>query len=527
MKIAYSYTRFSSLGQKDGSSEEGQQKNIEEYAARNGMTLVECIVDRARSASKGHHRSKGNLKRFEEAVSAGLIKSGSHLLIDKLDRLTRQQPITVAQPLIVKILQAGITIHTVMHGTVLRPESVEDQGAMHALLAELFSGYLYTRDLGIRIRRGKAKNEAKAREEGKAVTSLAPYWLKAIPGSKVEAHPDRAAICKRIIKRLEADGDQPFGKSAHWNHMYVLDILRNRAVLGEYTPKLTNPATGESEAQETILDFYPRVIDQLTWDDVQARIAARNRIDTETRRQNTITGGRVGTEVKNLFTHLIECDGYKMSFHQVNDGDRPYLVSRYWKGHKSRRIRYDLFETAFLSYLQDLDWKAISGEGDTKELTSARANLAEIASEIDRSRQQISKWEEIVNNPEAPVDVIISMEKRLNAAKPRQDELAEAKERIAAEIEALRAKAGVIVNPEALLEAIQGRDNLEVRARCRQEILKRVSKIEVSFCEAGDMHGSRPKCPMTQARVFFANGVERQIGIWGDSWIATMQPFPV
>ena len=201
--------------------------------------------------------------------------------------------------------------------------------------------------------------------------------------------------------------------------MYVLDILRNRAVLGEYTPKLTNPATGESEAQETILDFYPRVIDQLTWDDVQARIAARNRIDTETRRQNTITGGRVGTEVKNLFTHLIECDGYKMSFHQVNDGDRPYLVSRYWKGHKSRRIRYDLLETAFLSYLQDLDWKAVSGEGDTKELTSARANLAEIASEIDRSRQQISKWEEIVNNPEAPVDVIISIEKRINAAKPR------------------------------------------------------------------------------------------------------------
>ena len=167
------------------------------------------------------------------------------------------------------------------------------------------------------------------------------------------------------------------------------------------------------------------------------------------------------------------------------------------------------------------------GEGNTKELTSARANLAEVASEIDRSRQQVSKWEEIVNNPEAPVDVIISMEKRINAAKPRLDELAEAKERISAEIEALRAKAGVIVNPEALLEAIQGRDNLEVRARCRQEILKRVSKIEVSFCEAGDMHGSRPKCPMTQARVFFANGVERQIGIWGDSWIATMQPFPV
>lgn len=49
------------------------------------------------------------------------------------------------------------------------------------------------------------------------------------------------------------------------------------------------------------------------------------------------------------------------------------------------------------------------GEGETKDLTAVRANLVEIASEIDRCKHQISKLEEIVNNPEAPTDVIISM----------------------------------------------------------------------------------------------------------------------
>ena len=64
------------------------------------------------------------------------------------------------------------------------------------------------------------------------------------------------------------------------------------------------------------------------------------------------------------------------------------------------------------------------------------------------------------------------------------------------------------MNPEALLEAIQGRDNLEVRARCRQEILKRVRKIGVSFDD---------ELGCVDAKVKFANGVAREISIQGES----------
>jgi DNA invertase Pin-like site-specific DNA recombinase len=533
--LAIVYIRWSSDPQEKGSTLERQTEIIDAYVARTGLNVVETFIDDGYSASKGEHLSNGNLGKILANAEAGKYR-GYALVIEKMNSFSRLG-IDETYMLRRRLILAGMEVHLAGSNRVIR--TLNDVATSIVNIVEDDMAEKYTTELSINICKGKARAEAKARTTGKAVIGIAPYWLKAVPGQKIEKLTDRCAIvekifrlaseglgCKRIIKRLEADGDKPFGKAAHWNHMYVLDILRNRAVLGEYTPKLTNPETGEPETQETIHDFYPRVIDQLTWDRVQAIAAARNRIDTETRRKNAITGGRVGAEVRNLFTHLVECDGYKMGY-ECKDGGKPLLVTSYAKGHKSRRIRYDLFETAFLSYLQDLDWKAVSGERDTKELTAARTNLAEIASEIDRSRQQISKWEEIVNNPEAPMDVIISMEKRINAAKPRLDELAEAKERISAEIEVLRAKAGVIVNPEALLEAIRGRDNLEVRALCRQEILKRVRKIDVSFCEAGDMHGSGPKCPMTQARIFFANGVERQIGIWGESWIATHQPFPV
>jgi Recombinase len=394
---------------------------------------------------------------------------------------------------------------------------------MTVLRVELFGGNTYTKDLSRRIRQGKAKvfhqtleatkrNHKEGVKAGVAVSSTSvPHWLKAVRGQTIETHPDRVASVqkifrlatqglgtKRIIKQLIADGDKPFGENGHWSKQYVLDTLRNRKVLGEWTPTLTNTETGEVETKETIYDYYPRIIDQTVFDKVQEMISARNRMDTESRKVSARTGGRIGAEVKNLFSHLIKCKGRAMSYHCKGDGKYQYLVTNYVKGEKADRLRYDRFENAFLYFLKHLDWKAIAGEGDTEELTAARLNLEEIATEIDRIRHQIAKWEEIVNNPEAPMDVVISMEKRINEKRPRLAELSEAKARINAEIESLRAKAGVLLGPEALLETIRGRNDLAVRARCRQEILKRVSRIDVRFGLDG---------VPTVAKVTFINGV--------------------
>ena len=59
--------------------------------------------------------------RFLEAVRVGSVKRGSYLIVESLDRLSREQVLT-AQSLFLSIIQAGINLVTLMDGKVYRPE---------------------------------------------------------------------------------------------------------------------------------------------------------------------------------------------------------------------------------------------------------------------------------------------------------------------------------------------------------------------------------------------------------------------
>ena len=58
-------------------------------------------------------------------------------------------------------------------------------------------------------------------------------------------------------------------------------------------------------------------------------------------------------------------------------------------GRVSRVIGYAAvvnFENAFLGFLHDLDWRAIAGESEPKEMEQLKADFDKIASEIDRTK---------------------------------------------------------------------------------------------------------------------------------------------
>jgi DNA invertase Pin-like site-specific DNA recombinase len=89
---AYSYLRLSSDVQIRGDGLRRQLQASREYAAVNGLDLVEKdqLRDLGVSAFRGLNATDGALAGFLAAVSDKRVEPGSYLLIESLDRLSRQ-----------------------------------------------------------------------------------------------------------------------------------------------------------------------------------------------------------------------------------------------------------------------------------------------------------------------------------------------------------------------------------------------------------------------------------------------------
>jgi DNA invertase Pin-like site-specific DNA recombinase len=112
---AYSYARFSSRAQAEGDSLRRQLSAAYAYAEANGLELDTSLQDLGVSAFTGANRVKGALKSFMDRVESGEIPRGSLLLIDSMDRLSRQD-VTQATHQLLGIALAGITVVTLSDG---------------------------------------------------------------------------------------------------------------------------------------------------------------------------------------------------------------------------------------------------------------------------------------------------------------------------------------------------------------------------------------------------------------------------
>src|SRR5262245_3463460 len=95
---AYSYIRFSSAAQADGDSIRRQTALTEAWCERNGVTLDKKLKlrDEGVSAFSGEHRDADNSDRFAlaaflESVKSGRVQKGSYLIVESLDRLSREE----------------------------------------------------------------------------------------------------------------------------------------------------------------------------------------------------------------------------------------------------------------------------------------------------------------------------------------------------------------------------------------------------------------------------------------------------
>lgn len=325
---AYSYIRFSTLKQADGDSLRRQSALAKEYADKHGLELDERFTfrDLGVSAYDRSNLEKGALGLFLAAVKNGMVPAGSILLIEAFDRLTRSPPL-VAVNLLSAIVGAGITIITIRDGKTYTSESLNNNMADLMMSVVL----LMAAHEEVKHRAQRVKDYYANRRVNKfpVVGATAPGWLRKLPDEAGwELFDDRAESVRKVFSLAEigfggvaitrrANAENwpvPSRGQKGWHHTNVLKLLRQRAVLGEYQPKVIKDgklvATGEPWP-----GYFPSVINEDQFLRVQAIV--------QERAGKFGKGAKRDTNYRNILSGMLICGtcGATLTLHKTRKGD--------------------------------------------------------------------------------------------------------------------------------------------------------------------------------------------------------------
>jgi DNA invertase Pin-like site-specific DNA recombinase len=372
MAIVYSYIRFSSRKQMKGDSLRRQSEMGQEWIARNQHTAANLTLhDLGVSAFRGKNKHKGALKTFLNAISDGTIKPGSILLVENLDRLSRQG-VLEAYTLFIDILSAGVKIVVLQpYEQVYSKQSANDLVGLMLPLIHFYQAHIESKNKSDRLKKSW-EQKRKLAVDGVRFDKRCPSWIQYDSKKNCFVKKDGWKAILFIFKRtvdgvgqgrllseLQKKGFAPLGISGRWNSSFIQKVLNDRSVLGERQPfTFTEDGVREPEG-DPIPDYYPAVVDESLWYQAQAAKAGRAK--------------QKGPNSKfiNLFTGLVvnANDRHKMHVqssppNNKSDGRRRRLVSY---GHKSKlpdscsiSVDYFDFERAILECLTEVSPKNVA-----------------------------------------------------------------------------------------------------------------------------------------------------------------------
>src|SRR6516162_6489361 len=126
---AYSYIRFSHPDQAKGDSLRRQTAKRDAWLKKTGAVLDTALSlqDKGVSAFTGEHRANPErhaLAAFLELVKQGRIAKGSYLIVESLDRLSREH-IRPALTLLLNLIDSGIRVVQLLPVEAVYDEAVE------------------------------------------------------------------------------------------------------------------------------------------------------------------------------------------------------------------------------------------------------------------------------------------------------------------------------------------------------------------------------------------------------------------
>ncbi|MEZ0058109.1 DNA invertase Pin-like site-specific DNA recombinase [Bradyrhizobium elkanii] len=365
---AYSYLRMSTDDQLKGDSRRRQLEASKAYAEQHGLELADDtqLEDIGISAFKGANVREGALGQFLAAVRAGSVERDSYLLVESLDRLSREE-ILPAHTLFLSIVQAGINLVTLADNRVYRAKTTNLVDMITSLVI-MERAHEESKTKSMRV--GAAwKNKRKKAAEGQPMTARCPAWLRlSVDRRSYELIPERVEIVRQIFAdsaaglgmysittRLNRAGVPAFEGKNGWHRSYLAKTLENRAVLGEFQPHVKVDGKRVPEG-EPIEGYYPAIISEELFFQAQ-----------HSRSQRKLGGaGRKGPGYTNLFTGLARCAYCHSTVAYENKGSGTrggtYLVcgnAQRGRGCSATRWRYQDFEASFLAFVQELDLESI------------------------------------------------------------------------------------------------------------------------------------------------------------------------
>ncbi len=519
---AFSYIRFSSKKQQKGESFRRQAEFAVEVCRENGWVLDESLTlnDLGVSAFRGANAKVGALAEFLEAIRIGRVLRGSVLIIESIDRLSRNK-VGEALQLFISILNSGVSIVTREPRRTYSQDSINDIAALLEPLIYMSRAHEESATKSFRLKDAWAKKKERA-ATGLPMTRMAPRWLE-LTEEGYRLIPARALTVREIF-RLSAEGlgvsrilqhlvahpkkYPPFGDSGKWRDSYVLQILSNRAVFGEFQPQSREEGNKRVDCGQPIKGYFPPVVTEETFFQVQAGMKARYRVM-----------GRPGEFETNLFTGIVwhAEDKTTMSVHTFRQATTPggetrpyrYLTSGATANGSTRRGKalsfpYPPFEQAVLQALSELTTGDILGgenEGDDREaeIGDLTGKLVVLDHRIQDAEQKAADPDE--ESPETYHGLLKALHKSKKEAVRRLEEL---------KADAASCKAvnlGEVQSLLGFLGSVKGDELKEVRRKLKAKIRSVVSEIWVHITRV--THMSR----VAQVQIHLRNGTIKKLAI--------------
>lgn len=493
MAVAYRYHRFSSKAQDRGSSLERQQQATASLCREMGWEIAGTLEDLGRSAWKGDHLRVGNLGQFKARVDAGEIPTGTVLVVENIDRLSRES-VKKARRWIEEVTEAGIKVAVCGPSPKVFDEASLSGDNIIDLLTYLLEAKRAREESDRKsvLLQGMWTRHLAGARDGRIFTARCPGWLRVVgtgADRRFEVIPEHVEVVRQIYEwsaegfgayaicdKLNKLGIKPWGKNfykhpaTYWRHRYVRDVLLSPAVEGEYHPRSKGVSTGER-----IENYYPRVVD--------ADLVARARAGLTDRRG---TGGSNRSEARNLFAGKVKCGhcGNNM-VRTVQRQKFQYFIcqgAQTRSGCTNRGYRYDYFEQAALKEILHLalDDKFFQRPDETKPLIAALAEANKAIENKVAEQQRLLGF--VMRSPDAS-----EAEAMLNAIRPELAAMKADRDKLQRQLDQAR---GAVTPEEHRQRVLQVSNAIyaaepEVRDAARRKVREAIASIvDTAVCEA-------------------------------------------
>ncbi|OSM99786.1 hypothetical protein AU509_02970 [Lonsdalea britannica] len=229
------------------------------------------------SAFTGKHAT-GELGQLMQDIGNGSIAAGDMVLIESLDRLSRED-ISTATDRLKAILIHHVDVVTLSDGKHYTHESLNNPMDLIMSILTAQRAHQESEEKSRRMRQVWANKRAEAESQGKVISKSCPRWLTVKDDrTGFDIVPEHAQTIRQVFslrikgeslssiaKTLNEEGRLTFtGRVGKWNQSTVQQLVSNKALIG-YKVQSRKSVVNHPD----IPDYYPVVVDLQTFQAVQ------------------------------------------------------------------------------------------------------------------------------------------------------------------------------------------------------------------------------------------------------------------